>query len=274
MNRTACVLLGCLLALPACASVTKDAFDDDGAGGGGSNGHRGGSGAPQEPPDAPAAPDAGVTRDGGATDAAAGDGARADGSAGAAGRAPDAARPADAARAVDAPRPPDAARPADAPRGPDGPVELVPRLAISEAFVDPAGADDAMEWIEIYNGSGAAIDLTGWRIRAAGTTYGNIKTLAGTIPARGCQLVMGLTGLQNGSTATDAVALTNPSGTIIDALLYDTPNTNNLADEAGSPGSIDFNSTPTSGHSIERTGRTTWRDQATPTPGDCSAIMR
>lgn len=39
-------------------------------------------------------------------------------------------------------------------------------MKINEAVPDPAGADTDLEWVELYNPTGATIDISGWAIAA------------------------------------------------------------------------------------------------------------
>jgi len=42
-------------------------------------------------------------------------------------------------------------------------------IAVTEWIDDPTGTDAEMEWIELFNYGGTAVDLTGWRLKDAGT---------------------------------------------------------------------------------------------------------
>ncbi len=178
-------------------------------------------------------------------------------------------------------------------------VAAVPQvgLVLSEVFYDPAGSDDNLEWVEIYNGTGAAIDLAGYSLAWAGTdyTWGKLQ-LVGTLEAGGCAVIGGPTStaadfsptffqavnldqdIQNSGDAADAMALfampaasLNAASVPIDAVLYGGSNSSNLKDETGAAGAVDVVDVA-SGHSIERVGAT-WTDQATPTPNDCTKVL-
>ena len=121
---------------------------------------------------------------------------------------------------------------------------------INEVLYDPTGSDaTTSEWIELCNPGSSLVDLAGYEIWAAGTTPSKIGTItSGTIPARGYALVGGpsptvtasMTGtMQNGGSDTDAVYLKAPGGSWADALFYDTPNSNNLTNEAGTVATSD-----------------------------------
>lgn len=44
-------------------------------------------------------------------------------------------------------------------------------VSVSEVIFDPAGTDTGLEWVEIYNGSDAAINLFGWQLYPDGIGY-------------------------------------------------------------------------------------------------------
>src|SRR5690554_1307610 len=44
-------------------------------------------------------------------------------------------------------------------------------IVINEIMIDPVGADEGYEWIELYNNSDEAVDLSGWKIQSAGTSF-------------------------------------------------------------------------------------------------------
>jgi hypothetical protein len=155
-------------------------------------------------------------------------------------------------------------------------------VILSEVLYNPTGADDGNEWVEVLNVSTRSIDLTGWTVASGGARFATSARLTGSLAPGQCALIGGPAGgqtffqtvnfspdLQNGGAATDGVALLDPAGRIIDAVLYDGPNTALLEDESGDPGSIDVMGA-TDGQSVERTG-STWRVQAMPTPGNCAS---
>jgi hypothetical protein len=169
----------------------------------------------------------------------------------------------------------------------------VRRLVISEVFYDAVGVDDGDEWVEIYNGGPGAIDLTGYSLASAGTSYVAFADLSGTIEPGGCLVVGGpisddengnpvydievnfTPDLQNSGLTADAVAiwanfLEDPAP--VDAVIYGGTNGNALIDEEGDVGEVDIRDV-TSGTSIERHSPTTWGFLSrTPTPNDCTKI--
>jgi len=166
-------------------------------------------------------------------------------------------------------------------------------LLLSEVFYDASSTDDGLEWIELYNSSSSAIDLSDFSLGNGGTTYlSSVAQLSGTIPAGGVFVVGGPTSdasngnpsydlelnfnpdLQNSGTAGDGVALFNvpaefvSSSTVpIDAVIYGPNNNSNLIDETGSANPPEVGDA-SAGSSIERTDLGgSWQIQSSPTPG-------
>lgn len=172
-------------------------------------------------------------------------------------------------------------------------------LILNEAFYDAVGSDTGLEWIELYNPTDQAIDLSGYSLGNGGSDYTYSKVqLSGTITPGACWLIGGPTSsagnyfpvfdqaidfspdFQNGPTPADGIALFNiPAGTLttqtvpIDAAIYGTANTSNLIDETGAANPPDLGGA-SAGQSIERSDITgTWSIQTTPTPNDCSNLF-
>lgn len=161
---------------------------------------------------------------------------------------------------------------------------------INEVMYDPTGSESSTtrtEWIELCNPSSSSVDLAGYEIWAAGSTPAKIGTItAGTLAGRGYAVVGGpsptvtatLTDtMQNGGSSTDAVYLKAPGGSWADALFYDTPNSSNLTNEAGSV-ATSFAADVSEGHSLGRwpdctdtnASGTDFSDYATPSPGSAN----
>jgi hypothetical protein len=161
----------------------------------------------------------------------------------------------------------------------------VTTLALSEILYDLPSMDTGLEWIELYNGTGADIDLSGYTLQNGGLTYAVVHTFAAgaMITAGECLLVGPGAGvfspdLQNscsatGTCAADGIALVDAGGTMIDAVIYGPPgsNTSMLVDETGAAGEPDVDDA-VAGSSIERVGPNAWRIQMTPSMGDCTII--
>lgn len=178
-------------------------------------------------------------------------------------------------------------------------------LYLSEILYDVAGDDDRKEWIELYNASGIAIDLTGFRIHAffdAGSGFVRVGVLAGTLGPGDCGVFGGpLAGLSAGNATpngfvyeqgldfspdlpnggnpdttepADAIALMAPSGLGVDLVIYGDENSDGIVDLDGVAAAPHVADTATGNHSIERTSApdAVWRVQPLPTPGDCTAL--
>jgi len=173
-------------------------------------------------------------------------------------------------------------------------------LSLSQLFTDPVGANDGLQWIQISNPTTVPIALAPYTIGSGRTDYTTSLTqLAGTVPAGGCFIVGGPTSSSlNGSPTYGQVFNFSPDLTIgsggtgqatgfalFDATITQvTPTTipidtalcgmNNLAGLIGANGLAATPNCPdvASGHSVSRTDATTWVDQATPAPNNCTPI--
>lgn len=170
-------------------------------------------------------------------------------------------------------------------------------LILSELFYNPPGEDSGKEWVEIYNGTGTEVDLSGYSLGWAGNTYTYATLqLSGSLAAGECFVVGGPEtssanhdpqydqavdfdpDVQNSGDTADAIALFNtPAAQIsdgavpIDALIYGGANSSDLKDETGSKGDVDVANTM-SGWSLERHGDV-WAEQEHPTPNNCNAAL-
>ena len=168
------------------------------------------------------------------------------------------------------------------------------QLLISEVYYDSPGGDDGNEWIEIYNGTDAEIDLSTFSLGYGGGSYTNgVYQLAGTIPAGGCFVVGGLNSIpengeptfdqpedfnpdmQNSGTRADAVGLFNvpaseitPETIPIDSVLYGTENQDGFLNSNGEVSAVDVGDAP-GGSSIERVAIGQWQIQGAPSPNNC-----
>ena len=176
-------------------------------------------------------------------------------------------------------------------------------LMLSEVFYNPAGLggttdDDKLEWVELYNGSNAAIDLAGYSLGYGGTSYAYAKfALSGTIAPGACIVVGGPTSsalnfspifalaadfnpdIQNSGTATepaDGLALFHLAASAItatsvplDSVVYGAgANSSKLIDKSGAISKVDVGDCG-KGKSIARS-KEGWKIQATPNPGVCA----
>ncbi|MFO0748412.1 MAG: lamin tail domain-containing protein [Myxococcota bacterium] len=159
-------------------------------------------------------------------------------------------------------------------------------LLIVEVLYNPAGTDTNFEWVKLYNGSGADIDLSSWSLGWGGDdyTYGTLQ-LTGTVNAGACFIVggpssdasngspvygqaapTGKLNMQNTSAAAgDGVALFNVLvGAIAadtvpkDAVVYGVNNSNNMLSPAGTPFPSAIVPDAGSGKTIVRTSSSAW----------------
>ena len=170
-------------------------------------------------------------------------------------------------------------------------------LVLAEVFYNPNGGDGGYEWVKLFNGTGAAVDLSGYALGWGGTdyTYGTLQ-LAGTVEAGACFLVGGPNGdastgfpgapafdqeatftpnLQNSGATADGVALFDTTAdaigaltTPIDAVIYGGANGSGLIDETGAAGAVDV-ADAGSGNGIVLQDDLTWGVGAELTPTVC-----
>jgi large repetitive protein len=171
-------------------------------------------------------------------------------------------------------------------------------LVITEVLYDQAGGDDGGEWVELWNDSGADLDLSAWSIGGGGSdwTYSQLQ-LSGTMPAGACWVVGGPDStsengnpvfdlsvdidqdLQNSGSAADGVALFNmPASSVtsstlpVGVVLYGSTNSTGLIGPDGNPAPVHVGDAG-SGSTIEMGAGEVWAVQGSPTPGDCTAAM-
>jgi len=171
-------------------------------------------------------------------------------------------------------------------------------LIIAEVYYDEPGTDGGLEWVKLFNGTGADIDLATYSLGHGGSnyTFGTYQ-LAGTIAAGQCFVVggpdasadngfmgvpaydqaaiFGPNNIQNSGSTADGVALFNVTAdaiasdtTPIDAVVYGGNNGNDLIDETGTAPAPDVGDAP-SGDSIGLQLYGAWAIQVDPTPTVC-----
>lgn len=165
-------------------------------------------------------------------------------------------------------------------------------VVINEVLYDAAGSDTGQEWIELFNAGSTNVVIEEWRIERGGTNFTSVFTFpSGTALAPGAFLLVGESSVtnadfiatlvfQNGGDATDGIRLVSAHGTVIDALLYDTPNSNSLPDESGNPGTS-FAPDVSEGQSLARipdgsdthASSTDFRGVGTPTPRQANSTQ-
>lgn len=179
---------------------------------------------------------------------------------------------------------------------------LPPGLVINEFLPDPDGADSTAlgEWVELYNGTGEYIELTGVRIYKAtqGDSYGLEATLpdeltiapgsyyvVGEANVPGADFVVsGTMGLGSGANG-DGVRLVDCVDNVLDTVVYgDQDNGQAVVDDSGSP-ATSLAPKPGTGETVARredgvdtdaSGEDFWvpttvtRGSANPTPPVCT----
>ena len=123
-------------------------------------------------------------------------------------------------------------------------------VLINEVVYDPAGSDDGLEWIELCNAGTSSVDLTGWTVQRASTSWGAVTiggnaSLTGTL-APGDHMLVGYGSITNpgafsgnlfnAGSETDGIRILDGTSTVVDTLLYDAPNNRNLEDDSGAIG--------------------------------------
>jgi len=124
-------------------------------------------------------------------------------------------------------------------------------VVINEFLPNPNGkADGPNEWLELYNPTAGAVDVSGWKIERSKSVGGvdDVRFVlpAATSMAAGSYLLIGGSNVRNtdftptmaldmgnvGSNA-DRVRLLNASDAAIDTVVYSTPNTDSWVDDTG-----------------------------------------
>jgi hypothetical protein len=179
-----------------------------------------------------------------------------------------------------------------------GAVEPPSALVLAEVYYDEVGGDDGYEWVKLFNGTAADIDLSTYSLGWGGTdyTYSSLQ-LEGTIAAGQCFLVGGpntsatngvsavtdydqdsnfTMDLQNSGATADGVALFSVTADAIaadtvpiDAVVYGGTNSNQLIDETGMAPEPDVGDLP-NGTSILLVSEGMWVAQPNPTPTECA----
>jgi hypothetical protein len=122
-------------------------------------------------------------------------------------------------------------------------------VMINEVDYDTAGGDNGNEWVELYNASGASVDISGWKLQAGTSSYGTIFTFpAATSIAATSYVVVGgsnvggatfnsgtALNMGNAGASADAVRLVTDLDVVIDSVVYGAPqaNSDNWLDDCG-----------------------------------------
>ena len=165
-------------------------------------------------------------------------------------------------------------------------------VLLSEVLYDVSSGDDGFEWVELYNSSGSAVDLSGFCLGNGGTSYTTSTVqLSGTIASGATFVVGGPTSsstnanpsfdqvlnfspdFQNSGSTGDGVALfdvpcaqVSGSTVPVDAVVYGPNNNSGLIDETGSANAPEVGDA-SAGSSLERVDLAgAWTIQGSPTP--------
>ncbi|MCB9506458.1 MAG: amidohydrolase family protein [Myxococcales bacterium] len=167
-------------------------------------------------------------------------------------------------------------------------------LRISEVFYDAdtgSAGDNNLEWVELYNATGATVDLGRYVLGYGGGSYASATyALSGTLADGGCVVVGGPTSsadnysptfaiarvfspnIQNAGSRADAVGLFEGTPTAssvpIDTVIYGTNNEDSFLGVDGTVGAVNAPDVP-AGASVEQIS-TGWRQQDAPSPGVCA----
>jgi len=165
-------------------------------------------------------------------------------------------------------------------------------LVLSEVFYDRSGGDNGFEWVELFNGTGAVIDLSQWSLGWGGLDYTfGTQQLSGLVAAGEYAVVGGPESdasngsplfaqavdlspdLQNSGTLADGVGLFRRLASAIaaqtvpdDAVIYGQTNASGLLDAGGRSDLVHVGDAP-SGASIGRIGASAWAILDAPSPG-------
>ena len=119
-------------------------------------------------------------------------------------------------------------------------------ILIDELYYDAPGTDTGQEYLILYNNTELSVDLEGWEVQWAGTSFDSgsfvipaVEVPAGETILLGGDLVSATPDVlvnfffQGGGTASDGVRIVDPAGTVIDTVIYDAPNENQLPGDGG-----------------------------------------
>ncbi|HPI66985.1 MAG TPA: lamin tail domain-containing protein [bacterium] len=165
-------------------------------------------------------------------------------------------------------------------------------VVINEIMYNPESTDSGKEWVELYNNSESEVDLVNYVLEWGGDDfdYGSLN-LSGIIGAKKYFLIGGSEvndvwsvapdliddelEMQNGGTASDGIRLFD-GASYYDTVLYDEPNSNNLAGDEASPGAelcpnvADNHSLSRKTAGVDNNLASDWEDLSTPTPHNSS----
>jgi hypothetical protein len=159
-------------------------------------------------------------------------------------------------------------------------------LKLNEVLFDPSDDDGTHEFVELYNGGSATVNLEGFMVEAAKSSWKVNATLPkGSSLAPGEFFVVGAgevdeqdysaSGLDLGNgTSGDGVRLTDCAGVYLDTVLYGSELTDPLEGDGGATDVVDA---PSAGSSIGRypdgsdsDQHTDWIPYSSPSPGEAN----
>jgi len=164
-------------------------------------------------------------------------------------------------------------------------------IVVNELLTNPEGADEGYEWVELYHAGSESIDLEGWQVQAATSSWGTFVTFEsgrlqpGEFLLVGGKEVDGVTvsttkTLGNGTSNSDGVRVVDCAGFPVDTVVYGAPNDDGLADDSGD---VALRTAPTPGEaaSIQRVedgydtddNQADWAPSETPTPGEPNPVV-
>lgn len=172
----------------------------------------------------------------------------------------------------------------------------ISNLVISEIMYDPAGPNDSRQWIELYNGTGATIDLSDYRLEWGRGGLTNSVVLSGIFASSSTFLIGGPTSngsndspiydqffnfgpdLDDGGHATleDGIALVQIStSTLLHIVVYggDGLAPTGFLDEQGSPAPVLDTTSVGNRDTLEYLGAGNWQILGTSTPGAPNANL-
>ncbi|MFT4621539.1 MAG: hypothetical protein ACI8PZ_000191 [Myxococcota bacterium] len=129
-------------------------------------------------------------------------------------------------------------------------TEPTGRVLINEVLPSVGGADEGGEWIEIVNVDAMIIDLAGWTIEQAKSSWGVAYTFPPTLLAPGEYLVVGGAlvpsadlvaddlDMGNATSNGDGVRLLDASGAVRDTVVYGPNNEDRLEDDVAEASSL------------------------------------
>jgi len=119
-------------------------------------------------------------------------------------------------------------------------------IVINEFLPNAVGTDTGKEWIEIFNNTTNPIDISGWEIQKATSSYSTIFTFAGgtSLPAgehmvigganvTGADFTIAKLGLGNAGSSSDAIRLIDALATVIDTVIYGPNNNDGFLNDLG-----------------------------------------